>query len=210
LRLRDESGGLISPGQFIQAAERYHLMFHIDRWVVQNTLAALASGSIRLPEGRSCGVNLSGQTLSDEHFLEFVVDALDHTGVAPSKLCFEVPESAVIGNLDHAHRFINVLHGMGCHFALDDFGSGIGSFSNLKNLSIDYLKIDGAYIRNIAQDSVNHAMVTAMIKLARTLDFRVIAEEVEDRVSFETVRRMGVDFVQGYVVERPYPLPMLS
>jgi diguanylate cyclase (GGDEF)-like protein/PAS domain S-box-containing protein len=210
LRLRDESGGLISPGQFIQAAERYHLMFHIDRWVVQKTLTALASGSIRLPEGRSCSVNLSGQTLGDEHFLEFVVDALDHTGVAPSKLCFEVPESAVIGNLDHAHRFINVLHGMGCHFALDDFGSGIGSFSNLKNLSIDYLKIDGAYIRNIAQDSVNHAMVTAMIKLARTLDFRVVAEEVEDRVSFETVRRMGVDFVQGYVIERPYPLPMLS
>jgi diguanylate cyclase (GGDEF)-like protein/PAS domain S-box-containing protein len=206
LRLRDESGAMISPSQFIQAAERYQLMPHIDRWVVQHTLTALSSGSIRLPEGRSCSVNLSGQTLGDEGFLEFVVDALDHSGVAPAQICFEVPESAVVGNLEHAHRFINVLHGMGCLFALDNFGSGIGSFSNLKSLAVDYLKIDGAYIRNISEDSVNHAMVTAMIELARTLDFRVVAEQVEDHDAFETVRRMGVDFIQGYVVERPYPL----
>lgn len=206
LRMRDESGALIAPAQFLQAAERYQLMSDIDRWVVQATLTALASGSIRLPDGRCCGVNLSAQTLGDETFLEFVVEALDHSGVDPAKLCFEIPEAAVVGNIDHARRFINVLHGIGCCFGLDDFGSGIGSFSNLKQLSIDYLKIDGTYIRNIAQDSVNHAMVTAMIKLARSLDFRVVAEEVEDRESFEAVRRMGVDFVQGFVVERPRPM----
>ncbi|NNC64815.1 MAG: EAL domain-containing protein [Gammaproteobacteria bacterium] len=206
LRMRDEAGALITPGQFLQAAERYQLMTSIDRWVVQATLTALASGSIRLPDGRCCSINLSAQTLGDETFLEFVVEALDHSGVDPAKLCFEIPEAAVVGDIDHARRFINVLHGIGCRFGLDDFGSGIGSFSNLKQLAIDYLKIDGTYIRNIAQDSVNHAMVTAMIKLARSLDFRVVAEEVEDRESFEAVRHMGVDFVQGFIVERPQPL----
>lgn len=206
LRMRDETGTLIAPAQFLHAAERYQLMTNIDRWVVQATLTALASGSIRLPDGRCCGINLSAQTLGDETFLEFVVEALDHSGVDPSKLCFEIPEAAVVGDIDHARRFINVLHGIGCRFGLDDFGSGIGSFSNLKQLAIDYLKIDGTYIRNIATDSVNHAMVTAMIKLARSLDFRVVAEEVEDRDSFEAVRHMGVDFVQGFVVERPHPM----
>jgi EAL domain-containing protein (putative c-di-GMP-specific phosphodiesterase class I) len=162
-----------------------------------------------VPDGRCCGVNLSGQTLGDEGFLDFVVDALDHTGVDPAQLCFEVPESSVVGNLEHARRFINVLHGIGCRFALDDFGSGIGSFANLKELAIDYLKIDGTYTRNISQDSINHAMVSAIIELSRTLDFRIVAEEVEDRDSFDAVRRLGVDFVQGYIVERPHPLQAL-
>ena len=207
LRMRDESGQTIGPAQFLASAERYQLMSHIDRWVVQATLTAIASGALRLPEHRSCAINLSGQTLGDEGFLEFVVDCLDHTGVAPEQICFEMPETAVVGNLEHAGRFINVLHGMGCRFALDDFGGGLGSFSNLKHLALDYLKIDGTFTRNLGRDNVNQAMVAAMIKLARTLDFEVIAEQVEDQVSFETVRRMGVDFAQGYVVERPQPLP---
>lgn len=207
LRMQDESGAIISPAQFLDSAERYQLMSHIDRWVVQATATALASGALRLPDNRSCGINLSGQTLGDDDFLEFVVDTLDHTGVDPSQLCFEVSESAVVNNIDHAHRFISVLHGMGCRFALDDFGGGIGSFSNLKHLSVDYLKIDGAYTRDLEEDGVNRAMVSAMIKLARTLDFQVIAEQVEDQASFQAVRGMGVDFVQGYVIERPHALP---
>jgi Amt family ammonium transporter len=103
-----------------------------------------------------------------------------------------------------------VLHGMGCQFALDDFGRGLSSFANLKNLSLDYLKIDGYFIRNLASDTVNQAMVTAMIKLARSLNFRVIAEQVEDTSALESVRRMGVDFVQGYQVGRPQPLAIAS
>ena len=209
LRMREENGEVILPSQFLDSAARYQLMSHIDRWVVQAALTAIASGSLRLPDNRSCSINLSGQTLGDEDFLEFVVEALDHSGVMPSQLCFEIPESAVVTNLDHAHRFINVLHGIGCRFALDDFGSGIGSFSNLKFLDIDYLKIDGAYIRDLETDSVNHAMVTAMIKLARTLNFQIVAEQVEDQASFDTVREMGIDFVQGYVVERPRELSAL-
>jgi diguanylate cyclase (GGDEF)-like protein/PAS domain S-box-containing protein len=203
LRMRDEAGALIGPSDFLRAAERYQLMPSIDRWVVQGALTALASGTIRLPEGRCCGINLSAQTLGDEDFLDFVVEGLDHTGVDPGQICFEVPEAAVAGNLDHARRFINVLHGMGCRFALDDFGSGIGSFANLKELSVDYLKVDGAYTRDISVNSVNRAMVSALIELARTLEFRIVAEEIEDRESFEAVRELGVDFIQGYVVERP-------
>lgn len=206
LRLRGDDGTEVSPYEFLASAERYHLMPQIDRWVVQTTLAALGRDVIRLPHQRSCSINLSGQTLGDEQFLEFVVDCLDHTGVSPGRICFEVTEAAVVDNLSHARRFIEVLHGMGCEFALDDFGSGLGSFANLKNLSIDYLKIDGSYTRNLGEDTVNRAMVAALIKLSRTLRFQVVAEQVEDEDSLETVREMGVDFIQGYAVGRPRAL----
>jgi diguanylate cyclase (GGDEF)-like protein/PAS domain S-box-containing protein len=206
LRMRDESGKSILPSQFLGAAERYQLMSHIDRWVVQAALTAIANGAPHLPEGRTCSINLSGQTLGDEDFLEFVVDLLDHTGVAPGKLCFEIAESAVVNNLDHARRFINVLHGIGCRFALDNFGSGIGSFANLKHLSLDYLKIDGTYTRDLEHDGVNREMVSAMVKLARSLDFRVVAEQVENQAAFEAVRDLGIDFAQGFIIERPHPL----
>ncbi|HEY9183066.1 MAG TPA: EAL domain-containing protein, partial [Gammaproteobacteria bacterium] len=184
LRMRDESGGSILPVHFLASAERYQLMSHIDRWVVQTTLTAIAGGAPHLPAGRTCNINLSAQTLGDDDFLEFVVDVLDHTGVSPERICFEVRESAVVSQLDQAQRFINVLHGIGCRFALDNFGSGIGSFANLKNLSLDFLKIDGTYTRNLETDSVNREMVAAMVKLARTLDFQVVAEQVEDQTSF--------------------------
>jgi diguanylate cyclase (GGDEF)-like protein/PAS domain S-box-containing protein len=206
LRMRDESGSVILPVHFLASAERYQLMSHIDRWVVQTTLAAIAGGAPHLPAGRTCNINLSAQTLGDDDFLEFVVDVLDHTGVSPDRICFEVRESAVVSQLDQAQRFINVLHGIGCRFALDNFGSGIGSFANLKNLSLDYLKIDGTYTRNLDTDGVNREMVAAMVKLARTLDFQVVAEQVEDQSSFEALRALGVDFVQGFAVEKPRPL----
>ena len=209
LRMRDESGKSILPANFLGSAERYQLMSHIDRWVVQAALTAIASGAPHLPNGRTCSINLSAQTLGDEDFLEFVVDVLDHTGVLPEKICFEVPESAIVNQLDHAQRFINVLHGIGCHFALDDFGSGIGSFANLKHLALDYLKIDGMYTRDLENDGVNREMVSAMVKLARTLDFQVVAEQVEDQASFEALRNLGVDFVQGFVIEKPRPLTLV-
>jgi diguanylate cyclase (GGDEF)-like protein/PAS domain S-box-containing protein len=208
LRLRDEKGVPQAPAEFMRAAERYRLMPHVDRWVVQTVLTALGRGALRLPQDRALCINLSGQTLGDAGFLEFVVDCLDRTGVAPNRLCFEVTENSVITNIEHARRFIGVLHGMGCRFALDDFGRGLSSFANLKNLSLDYLKIDGSFIRNLASDNVNQAMVTAMIKLARSLNFQVIAEQVEDLSALDSARRMGVDYVQGYQVGRPAPLPL--
>jgi len=125
-------------------------------------------------------------------------------------LCFEVSEAAVSGNIEAARRFIGVLHGMGCEFALDDFGSDVGSFSRLRNLPLDYLKIDGTLVRNLARDSVNQAMVTAMIKLARSMRFKVIAEQVEDAAAADFVRQLGVDYLQGYAIGVPRPFPVAA
>ncbi|MGO9932105.1 MAG: EAL domain-containing protein [Steroidobacteraceae bacterium] len=210
VRLAGENGQPAGPStDFIHAAERYRLMPHVDRWVVQAVLAALGRGGLKLPPGRSVAINIAGQTLGDAEFLEFVVDCFDHTGASPGDICFEITESSVVSNLDHAQRFIAVLHGMGCEFALDDFGSGLSSFSTLKILPMDYLKIDGSFIRNLAGDAVNRAMVAAMIELSRSLNFRVVAEHVEDQQSLDTVTGMGIDFVQGFLVGRPQPLSMV-
>ena len=210
VRLRNDAGEQVSPTDFLQAAERYRLMGLIDRQIVQTTFDALGRGAIALPPKRSIGINISGQTLADAQFLEFVVDCFDATGANPAQVCFEIAESAVIANLEHARRFIGVLHGMGCRFALDDFGSGMGSFSNLRLLAVDFLKIDGSFMRNLARDTVNQAMVTAMIKLARTLNFKVIAEQVEDEASVDAARAIGVDYLQGYALGRPVPLPIAA
>lgn len=206
IRLSDERGRSTGSAEFLRPAERYQMMPQIDRWVINATLAAISSGEIKLPGHRSCAVNLSGQTLGDEAFLGFVVDSLDRSGVAPSSICFEVTEGAILSNVQQAQRFIEVLHGIGCEFSLDDFGSGLGSFSSLKHLPIDYLKIDGTYTRNLQTDLVNQEMVAAMIKLARTMEFQIVAEQVEHQEDFDWLRDVGVDFVQGHFVEAPAAL----
>jgi len=203
IRMPDERGRSGNSADFLRSAERYQLMPQIDRWVINAALAAINAGEIRLATNRSCAINISGQTLSDESFLSFVVEALDHSGVAPQSICFEVTESAISTNVQYAQRFIEVLHGIGCEFALDDFGSGLGAFSSLKNLPIDYLKIDGTYTSNLGSDQVNQEMVAAMIKLARTMKFRVVAEQVEEQEDFDWLRTAGIDFVQGHFVEAP-------
>lgn len=203
IRLPDEYGRHANSADFLRSADRYQLMPQIDRWVVDATLAAINAGKIKLASNRSCAINISGQTLGDEEFLSFVVEALDRSGVASSSICFEVTESAISTNVQHAQRFIEVLHGIGCEFALDDFGSGLGSFASLKHLPIDYLKIDGTYTSNLSSDQVNQEMVAAMIKLARSMEFRVVAEQVEAQEDFDWLRDIGVDFVQGNFVDPP-------
>jgi diguanylate cyclase (GGDEF)-like protein/PAS domain S-box-containing protein len=210
LRMIDENGQEIPPGNFVAAAERYRLMASVDRWVVHTTLGALARNAFQLARERCLAINISGQTLGDPLFLEFVVECLDQTGVHPDQVCFEIAESAVVGNLEQARRFVGVLHGMGCKFTIDDFGSGVGSFSSLKNLPLDYLKLDGSFMRNLARDSVSQTMVTAMIKLARTLNFKIIAEQVEDSAALDAARKMGVDYIQGFVIARPAKLAIAA
>ncbi len=210
IRLPDERGRSPNTADFLRSAERYQLMPQIDRWVINAVLAAIKSGEIKLASRRSCAINIAGQTLSDESFLSFVVEALDHSGVNPGNVCFEVTESAISENVQQAQRFIEVLHGIGCEFALDDFGSGLGAFSSLKSLPIDYLKIHGTYTRNLTTDMVNQEMVSAMIKLARTMDFRIVAEQVEDQEDFDWLRNNGVDFVQGNFIEAPAMLGTAS
>jgi diguanylate cyclase (GGDEF)-like protein/PAS domain S-box-containing protein len=206
VRMTDDFGNEVLPAEFMRAAERHKLMRLLDRWVVQTTFTAVGRGIVTLTDRHSIAINISGQTLGDPQFLEFVVECLDRTGALPTQICFEISEAAVIANLEQARRFVGVLHGMGCQFAIDDFGSGVASFSNLRNLPLDYLKIDGSLTQNLARDSVNQAMVAAMIKLARSLKFKVIAEQVEEDSAAEAVRRMGVDFLQGYAIGRPKPL----
>jgi diguanylate cyclase (GGDEF)-like protein/PAS domain S-box-containing protein len=206
IRLPDAHGRMGDTAEFLRPAERYQLMPQIDRWVINASLMAISAGEIKTSSGRSCAINLSGQTLADESFLGYVVDALDRSGVAPSSICFEVTETAILSNVQHAQRFIEVLHGIGCEFSLDDFGSGLGSFSNLKHLPIDYIKIDGTYTRNLLSDQVNQEMVIAMVKLARTMQFRIVAEQVEYQEDFDWLRDSGVDFAQGYFIEPPVAL----
>lgn len=203
LRMHDEAGGLISPRDFLPAAERYHLIGTLDRWVVQATLAAIANGGIRLPDARSVAINISGQSMAEDAFLDFVVSCLDHSQVKPEQLCFEVREGAVLRDLEHARRFIGVLHGMGCTFSLDDFGSDVGSLSSLQGLEIDFLKLDGSCTRNLMVNSVAQEVVSAVTRLSRAVGFKVIAEQVEDQSSFDGLRDLGVSFIQGNYVQEP-------
>jgi len=181
IRLPDGRSRAPDTADFLRPAERYQLMPQIDRWVVNATLSAISGGELKLAGQRSCAINLSGQTIADEAFLGFVVEALDRTGVSPSSICFEVTEKAILANI-------------------------MGSFASLKHLPIDYLKIDGMYTRNLQTDEVNQEMVAAMIKLARTMKFRVVAEQVEHQEDFDWLRDVGVDFVQGHFVESPMNL----
>ena len=182
----------------------------VDRWVVQAVLSAMGCGALKVPAGRSVAINIAGQTLGDPEFLEFVVDSLDDTGANPNEICFEVTVDSVIANLERARRFMAVLHDLGCAFALDDFGGDLSAFPSLQTLPLDYLKIDGSIIRNLAQDTVNQALVTAIIDRSHSLNFRVLAEQVEDQSSLDTVQRLGVDLVQGFVIAQPEPLPMTA
>jgi diguanylate cyclase (GGDEF)-like protein/PAS domain S-box-containing protein len=206
LRLSDEQGNAFEPEQFLSAAARYQLMGNIDRWVVSQAANRIASGLPRLPNERSCAINLSGQALIDDTFLEFLVDVLDRTGVEPAKFCFEISEAAIMANIEHARRFISVLHGVGCEFAMDDFGSGVGSLVKLKTLSADYVKIDSTYTHGLTEDVVNQEMITALVRLAKRLDFKVIAEQVEDSATLDVLRGLGVDFIQGFAIDKPRPL----
>ncbi len=206
LRMNDPEEGLVRPGEFIPAAERYQLVGQLDRWVLQKSLDAVSSGAIRLPDERSVAINISGQTMVEESFLDYVIECLDHSQVNPAQVCFEVTESAVLSDIDHARRFIGVLHGMGCSFSLDDFGSNVGSLASLQGLDIDFLKIDGVCIRNLSTDSVNQEVVSAVTRLSKAVGFMVIAEQVEDQSSFDGLRDLGVNFIQGNYVEAVRPL----
>lgn len=210
VRLKEENGQTLSPAELVRAAERYKLMGRIDRWVVYTTLTALARGTLSLPGKGSVAINISAQTLADAQFLDFVVESLDSSGVPPERVCFEISESAVAAHLELARRFVSVLHGMGCQFALDNFGAGTGSLSSLRSLPLNYVKVDGRLMRNLARDTVNQTMVGSMIKLARSLSFKVIASQVEDDATLDAVRSMGVDYVQGYALGRPAPLSAVA
>jgi EAL domain-containing protein (putative c-di-GMP-specific phosphodiesterase class I) len=208
LRLQDETGKIIPPGAFIPAAERYNLMPQIDRWVIRATLALLA----RQTPGTTpfvVAMNVSGQSLGEEDFLNFVIAAIDSSGVPPGQVCFEITETATIANFQRAIRFITVLRGMGCVFALDDFGSGLSSFNYLKNLRVDYLKLDGNFVKEMLNNPIDHALVEATNQIGHAMGIKTIAEFVENQDILDALRKIGVDYAQGYGIARPCPVEEL-
>ena len=208
LRMRDESGGIVLPGAFLPAAERYNLMPKLDRWVVESGLEWLSSSPQLMAGLDMCSINLSGHSVGDDKFLQFVMSQVENSGVAPEKICFEITETATVVNLTAATRFIGKLRNMGCRFALDDFGSGMSSFLYLKNLPVDYLKIDGGFVRDIVDDPMDFALVKSINDIGHVMGMRTIAEFVENEAVLSKLREMGVDYVQGYHVGKPRALPM--
>ena len=210
LRLIDEDATIIAPGQFFPAAERYGLMPTIDRWVIQHLLLDRRGDALNAEMQHAsimqCAINLSGASLNDDKFLGFLEQALQQTTLQASKICFEITETVAVNGFGRVREVMQTFKHFGCQFALDDFGSGMSSFSYLKNLPVDYLKIDGSLVRNIAVDNTDFAMVEAIQRLASALGLKTIAEFVETQETLQRLRDIGVDFAQGYGIHKPEPL----
>lgn len=203
LRMRDEGGALVSPGLFISAAERYGLIANIDRWVVDNTIRWLVSDTDERERLALCSINLSGQSLADNEFLPYVIRQFQRSGLDPGKICFEITETAAIASYAQASRFIHALKELGCRFALDDFGTGLSSFGYLKNFPVDFLKIDGSFVKEILHDPIDREMVRSINEIGHLTGKRTIAEFAENTEIITMLKGMGVDYAQGYGVAEP-------
>ena len=204
LRMRDENGEIVTPDQFIPAAERYNLMPTLDRWVIHEALTQLADNSPGSEQARfTLAINLSGTSLSEDRFLEYVIDELKRQKLPDGAICFEITETAAISNLSRVIHFMQTLKMLGCKFSLDDFGSGLSSFTYLKNLPVDFLKIDGQFIRNVADDIVDESMVKAISQVGNAMGIATIAERVETKKVLDKLSEIGVEFAQGYYIARP-------
>ena len=201
VRMRGEEGALYPPGYFLPAAERYHMMPLIDRWVVAEALTIIARKGAGFPY--VCAINLSGQTLTEEGFLEYVIDLIKQHEVDARRICFEITETAVIANLNKARQFIRALREFGCRFSLDDFGSGLSSFAYLKNLEVDFLKIDGMFVKAIVNNKVDRAMVESINNVGHMMGLHTIAEFAENDDIINMLKEIGVDYAQGYGVAMP-------
>ncbi|GGP26693.1 EAL domain-containing protein [Silvimonas amylolytica] len=211
LRLAADNGEIIPPMAFIPAAERYGLMPEIDRWVLRNTLETLSARDRAGLEALAvCAINLSGTSIGDEHFLGYALDQITRSGVDASRLCFELTETAAIASLTRATHFMQQLSALGCKFALDDFGAGMSSFGYLKHLPVDYLKIDGGFVKDMLNDPIDRAMVGAINEIGHLMGKKTVAEFVENQAIAEELRRLGVDFGQGYGLAMPEPFRLMQ
>ncbi len=209
VRMTGEDGEMVMPGAFIPAAERYNLMPLVDRWVIDNVMRHLAERRWRGEGEAVIAVNLSGQSLGQGAFPEFLRGRFDRYGLYPGGFCFEVTETAAIANLTRAAEFMKAFRGVGCHFALDDFGSGLSSFGYLKTLPVDYLKIDGMFVKDILRDPIDMAMVRSINQIGKVMGLKTIAECVETEDIVARLAEENVDYVQGYAIARPQPLAEL-
>ncbi len=205
VRMLEEDGSLILPGRLIPAAERFRHMPEIDRWVIHNALKLIAQHGKQLGLA-AYAINLSGQSLGQEDLLDFVKREILRSGVKPGLVTFEITETAAIRNISHAARFMAELKKMGCQFSLDDFGSGLSSFGYLKMLPVDYLKIDGSFVRNMVHDEHDHSIVVAITQIAKTLKIGCVAEYIENETTLLALKEIGVGYGQGYYLHRPEAL----
>jgi diguanylate cyclase (GGDEF)-like protein/PAS domain S-box-containing protein len=204
IRMVDSNGIIISPSAFVPAAERYNLMGSIDQHIISKTFSHIVS---RSDDDKLCyTINLSGNSLSDENLSNFIAKQIVSFGINPSRLCFEVTETAAITNLVNAKKLIDEIRALGCHFALDDFGSGLPSFEYLKSLPVDYLKIDGSFVHNMVSNKIDHAMVAAINQVGHIMGIKTVAEHVENEEIISKLQHLNVDFVQGYGIARPAPI----
>lgn len=209
VRMISETGDLIAPDEFIPVAERYNLMGAVDRWVIKNTFKLLESEEYRDISNKFIwGINLSGMTISDPRFHEYVSDCLHEYNFPPANLYFEITETAAIKSFQNCVSFMNKIHSLGVQFALDDFGSGLSSFNYLKKLSIDYLKIDGSLIRDIVNSELDQTMVAAVSEIAKVMNVKTIAEYVENESILNKLRSLNIDYVQGYGIMKPQPVTL--
>jgi diguanylate cyclase (GGDEF)-like protein/PAS domain S-box-containing protein len=203
LRMRDESGRMVSPDNFIAAAERYGLTPAIDRWVIENALRWLVSEADEREKLAMCSINLSGQSLGDDKFLPFVIEQFQKSGIDAAKICFEITETAAVASFSQANRFIQALKELGCRFALDDFGTGLSSFGYLKHFPVDFLKIDGSFVREILHDPIDREMVRSINEIGHLTGKKTIAEFAENAEIIQMLTSLGVDYAQGYGIAQP-------
>ncbi|HEU4529714.1 MAG TPA: EAL domain-containing protein [Steroidobacteraceae bacterium] len=203
LRMRDENGKIISPDNFIAAAERYGITPNIDRWVIENAFRWLVSEADEREKLSMCSINLSGQSLGDDKFLPFVIDQFHRSGLDATKICFEITETAAVASFSQANRFIQSLKDLGCKFALDDFGTGLSSFGYLKHFPVDFLKIDGSFVKEILHDPIDREMVRSINEIGHLTGKQTIAEFAENQEIIQMLRGLGVDYAQGYGVSQP-------
>jgi diguanylate cyclase (GGDEF)-like protein/PAS domain S-box-containing protein len=206
LRLRDENGEWVIPAEFIPAAERYNVMPSIDRWVVRQALDRVVYRGASGMKPFTVAVNLSGTSLNDERFLEYLITELGNHQLTEGSMCFEITETAAIANLGNVVHFMRELKTRGCRFALDDFGSGLSSFMYLKTLPVDYLKIDGQFVENVVRDPIDRSMVEAISQVGRAMGILTIAERVESQEVLFELGRLGVAFAQGFHIAVPKPV----
>lgn len=209
IRMEQDDGSIINPGTFIPSAERYGLISTIDRWVFENSIKAWVQmkGNNHELVKRLFAINLSGATLLDETFIDFAINITTQYGVSPGNFCLEITETSAIQNLSYATRFIEKLKSHGFTFSLDDFGAGFSSFNYLKNLPVDYLKIDGSIVQNIDESLINFTMVESINSMGHVIGLKTIAEFAKNPSIVERLHRIGVDYVQGYAIAEPKPLP---
>jgi len=206
LRLVSEKGEIIPPSHFLPAAERYDLIGKLDEWVIHEVFNLLAAHPAFVEQIQFLSINLSGKSVTSSKFLESIVFQLKASQINPSKICFEITETVAISNLNAARDFILMLKQIGCRFALDDFGSGLSSFGYLKNLPVNYLKIDGMFVKGMVDDPIDYAMVKSINDIGQVMGKKTIAEFVENDETIEQLKKIGVNYAQGYVIDKPKPL----